>query len=64
MRRIVIGVVAVLVLGVLAFVVMGHRVPGAQRELTPLAENSISGLIADFNAAQDSTRIVLLLSPT
>jgi hypothetical protein len=64
MRRIVIGAVAVLVLGVLAFVVMGHRVPSAQRELTPIVQNSVSGLMADFNAARDATRVVLLLSPT
>jgi len=64
MKRMVIGAVAVAVFGVIAFVVMGHRVPAPQRELTSLDQNSFNVLTADFNAARDSTRLVLLLSPT
>jgi hypothetical protein len=64
MKRIVIGAAAVVMFGVIAFVVLGHRVPSSQRELTPLDQNSINVLTADFNAARDATRLVLLLSPT
>jgi hypothetical protein len=60
----------VILLVVLAAVVFGHRqfgthvAPKGQPALVHLDAGSLEALRADFNAAQDSVRLIVLLSPT
>ncbi len=42
----------------------GHRTPKGQPPLADLNAASLDQLRADFNAAADETRMILLLSPT
>lgn len=41
----------------------GHRVPAGQAQLGELNAATLDTLQADFNAASEQTRIILLLSP-
>ncbi len=41
-----------------------HYAPAGQPPLVHLEAGSVETLRADFNAAQDSVRLVVLLSPT
>ena len=60
----------VILLVVLAAVVLGHRqfgthtAPKGQPPLVELDARSFDALRADFNAAQDSVRLIVLLAPT
>ena len=41
-----------------------HHAPGGQPPLVHLDARSVETLRADFNAAQESLRLIVLLSPT
>jgi hypothetical protein len=41
-----------------------HHAPSGQAPLVRLDAGSLETLRADFNAAQDSVRLIVLLSPT
>jgi len=57
------GIVAI-VLGALWFQFGGHRTAPGQPPLASLNAQSLARLRAEFNAAADQPRMILLLSPT
>ena len=60
-RNLVPKLLAALLVVVLWYVFGAHRPPAGQ---PPLAAMDLAKLRADFNAAKDRTRLILLLSPT
>lgn len=56
--------IVVIVLGALWFQFGGHRTAPGQAPLADLNAQSLARLRADFNAAADQPRMILLLSPT
>ena len=59
---VLIVIIAVAVLGQWQFGT--HHAPGGQPPLVHLDARSVETLRADFNAAQESLRLIVLLSPT
>ena len=63
-RRIVAAIVAALVIGTLWYVYAERRVPEGQPPLATLSAATLETLRADFNREPDTTRLIVLLSPT
>jgi len=66
-RRILIVVFSIVSLGLLAFAyafLNSHKAPAGQAPLSDLTAQSLETFRAQFNAAKDRTRIILLVSPT
>jgi hypothetical protein len=63
-KYIILGLLAVLAFGALAFFYGGSQVPSGQRLLRSLTAQNIAELRDEFNAAKDDVRVFLLLSPT
>lgn len=59
-----VSIIAALVIGAAWYQFGGHRTPPGQPPLAELNAQSIDQLRADFNAAADRPRMILLLSPT
>ncbi len=60
----VIGTVAVLLFAALLYLYAGSQVPSGQAPLRKLTAENVDDLKAEFNAAKDKVRVLLLLSPT
>ena len=58
------GVTAAAFLALFFLVVARHQTPSGQPPLANVTEQSLAQLKQEFNAFQDSERVVLLLSPT
>jgi hypothetical protein len=64
-RSWLVGLVVVIAVAVLGQQQFGtHDAPKGQPALVHLDAGSVETLRADFNAAQDSVRMIVLLSPT
>jgi hypothetical protein len=59
-----VSIIAALVIGAAWYQFGGHRTAPGQPPLAELNAASIDQLRADFNAAADQPRMILLLSPT
>lgn len=59
-----VSIVAVLLIAAAWYQFGGHRTAPGQPPLAELHASSIDRLRADFNAATDQPRMILLLSPT
>lgn len=63
--RFVLGAILALVLiGVLAYTYGGSQVPPGQPPLESLTPRNLEGIKSAFNASKDDVRVLLLLSPT
>jgi hypothetical protein len=51
-------------IGALAYLYGGSRVPSGQAPLQSLTTENLSGIQDSFNAADGNVRVLLLLSPT
>ena len=60
----VIAVIVALVLAAAWYQFGGHRTAPGQPPLAELSAGSLEQLRADFNAAADQPRMIVLLSPT
>jgi hypothetical protein len=63
-RRLLIVLVALVLIGLVAARFITHNAPAGQSPLATLDTTSLPRLVEDFNRASDETRIILLLSPT
>jgi hypothetical protein len=63
-RKLAVTVVIIAGLIAVALSVWTHRVPARQPPLTHIDAGSLTQFQERFNAAQDETRVLLLLSPT
>ena len=64
-RKLLLILVLVAIVGVFAYVRYGtHDAPSGQRPLAYLDSGSLAMLKADFNRAENETRIIVLLAPT
>jgi hypothetical protein len=63
-RYLILGLLAVLVFGALAYFYGGSQAPSGQRPLRSLTAHNIAELRDEFNLAKDDVRVLLLLSPT
>lgn len=63
-KYIILGLLAVLAFGALAYFYGGSQSPSGQRPLRSLTAQNIAELRDEFNAAKDDVRVFLLLSPT
>lgn len=63
-KLLVLAVIVAALIGAAWYQFGGHRTPEGQPPLADLNAASLDQLRADFNAAADETRMILLLSPT
>ena len=64
LRYIVVALVVALVAGGLFYFYGGSQAPAGQAPLTSLTAENVAEVKNQFNAAKDSVRVLLLLSPT
>lgn len=62
--RITAAVVVAAVVATAIYLLVAQRAPAGQPPLAMLDAGSMSALRADFNAAADQIRVIVLLSPT
>lgn len=63
-KYLAIVLLAVVLIGALLYLYGGHQAPPGQPRLQSLTDQNVAELKAEFNAAKDETRVLLLLSPT
>jgi hypothetical protein len=63
-KRILVGVVLLLVFGAVYYFYGGHSVPKGQPPLVSFSSGDLTPLKTAFNASAPSTRVLVMLSPT
>jgi hypothetical protein len=63
-KRILLGVVLLVVFGAVCYLYGGHSAPKGQPPLVRFSSGDVTPLKAAFNASASSTRVLVMLSPT